>query len=417
MRTARITLKNEICEQPALWRARLGSVADWLQPDLLPATPRRHWLALAEGSSRHALCLLAPWFKQWLGQPLLVMDPDEWLTAFSLAQEANAPDGGSATPAFIGPEDGLLVVSQSGETASVLRALEACSASAMPWSVAVVNKEHSTLARRLGRVLPVSAGEEKSIAATKSMTVTFVTLLRWALALAVQQQCLPEAVLSRITLELTQVSDQVSRYLQDERAAFGQMQQFVRTLPICDPHADSRLVLMSAGPLRLILEEAGLKITETCRVQTTAYNTESFKHGPKVLVSDVSNLEIPPMVLYAVPAQARFAEQVYEDIDNHAQAAQAAESQEASAPFPARLLRFENSLAPPDRLTRQFGFTNAQQFIMPPVNHALSEVLVGLVTFQILSYSLAALTGEPVNQPSLQKAVMADNSSPPEPDR
>ncbi len=78
---------------------------------------------------------------------------------------------------------GVLVISQSGETADTLAALREAQARGLA-TVAITNNAHSSMAIEASASLPTFAGIEKAIPATKSFTTQLAVLYSLALHLA-----------------------------------------------------------------------------------------------------------------------------------------------------------------------------------------------------------------------------------------
>jgi len=80
-------------------------------------------------------------------------------------------------------DPGVLVISQSGETADTLAGLREAKARGLP-TLAITNNARSTMAQEADASLPTCAGTEKAIPATKSFTTQLVVLYSLALYLA-----------------------------------------------------------------------------------------------------------------------------------------------------------------------------------------------------------------------------------------
>ncbi|MGH9586673.1 MAG: SIS domain-containing protein [Acidobacteriaceae bacterium] len=80
-------------------------------------------------------------------------------------------------------DPGVLVISQSGETADTLAALREARGRGLA-TVAVTNNPESTMAREADSSLPTMAGKEKAIPATKSFTTQLAVLYLLTLYLA-----------------------------------------------------------------------------------------------------------------------------------------------------------------------------------------------------------------------------------------
>jgi glucosamine 6-phosphate synthetase-like amidotransferase/phosphosugar isomerase protein len=389
MGTGRQTLLKEILEQPDLWRDKLGLMNQCSRHFHVPDNDHTHYfLGIAEGSSLNALKIVAPFLMAWTGKAMVPMDPNDWLayqnvqldTAHRLSEEH----------AFFS-----LVVSQSGETSSLVKTVETFCDWQKDHALLVSNRSESTLSKLLPHHLPVDAGEEKSIAATKTLTNTVLSLMLWGICIGQSWNILSESHVDQLVQQLHQATETVSSYLSDPKTLQA-MQAFVQTI-----HQDNRMILMTAGPMRYVLDEGGLKITETCRFHTVCYNSESFKHGPKVLVSEAA--EQAPQVVYWVPQSPVFSEQLFRDIEAHTD--MDALQKGTQKPYPTRFILSQNTSPIPGHLIEALKVRGPHQLKLPEVHSPLEEIFLGLACFQLMSYCLAAITGEPVNQPSLQKHV------------
>jgi glutamine---fructose-6-phosphate transaminase (isomerizing) len=158
----------------------------------------------------------------------------------------------------------FLAVSQSGCSDDLLAAAANAKA-AGALVAAIVNDAASPLAARADIVLPMAAGRESSIAATKTFVATLSALLRlvaaWAAdrALATALELLPE--------RLTQAAEL------DWSAA----------LPALTGAAS--LMTIGRGPTLAIAREVALKLKEGCDLHAEAFSGAEFLHGPIALVS------------------------------------------------------------------------------------------------------------------------------------
>jgi glucosamine--fructose-6-phosphate aminotransferase (isomerizing) len=158
----------------------------------------------------------------------------------------------------------FLAISQSGrsddlvETAAMARQAGALTA-------ALVNATDSPLATACDIVLPIGAGPELSIAATKSFVATLAALLRFVASWADDDQ-LP-AALDRLPERLAEAVELDWGAALDALAA-----------------ADS-LVTIGRGPTLAIAREAALKLKEIANLHAEAFSGAEFLHGPVALVS------------------------------------------------------------------------------------------------------------------------------------
>jgi glucosamine--fructose-6-phosphate aminotransferase (isomerizing) len=162
--------------------------------------------------------------------------------------------------------DGQLYVaiSQSGRSHDLVDstvAAKACGA----LTVAIVNDASSPLASESDVVLPLSAGEESSVAATKTFIASLAALVRLV-------ACWSED--AAVSAALETLPDRLSRAAQlDWSEALNALSQ-----------ANSTAVL-GRGPTLAIAEEASLKLKEICHIHAEGYSGSEFQHGPIALVS------------------------------------------------------------------------------------------------------------------------------------
>ena len=159
-------------------------------------------------------------------------------------------------------------ISQSGEAPDVTQVLlRASEMGAL--TVAITNTEGSPLASAADHVLLCRAGQERSVAATKTFmnSLAAIYLLSAALgghdsSLAGDLRTLPDSM--RAVLSLSDaIASKVDRY---------------RYLQEC--------VVISRGLNLTTALEAALKLTETCYLVAEPYSASDFQHGPIAMVDD-----------------------------------------------------------------------------------------------------------------------------------
>jgi glucosamine--fructose-6-phosphate aminotransferase (isomerizing) len=158
----------------------------------------------------------------------------------------------------------LLAVSQSGRSDDLIAMVRAARAEGA-LTAALVNETGSPLANACDVVLPVGAGPELSVAATKSFIASLSALLR--LAAAWHGRSGIAAALERLPQRL---------------AAAAALDWSAATAPLA--RGDSVAVL-GRGPTLAIAREVALKLEETCRVPAEAFSGAEFLHGPVALAS------------------------------------------------------------------------------------------------------------------------------------
>ncbi|HWM46642.1 MAG TPA: SIS domain-containing protein [Xanthobacteraceae bacterium] len=158
----------------------------------------------------------------------------------------------------------FIAVSQSGRSDDLIEMTSAARA-AGALTLAVVNDEHSPLAAASDIVLPMAAGPERSVAATKTFVSSLAALLRLAAAWADESDL--AAAIERLPQRLAAAGDL------DWRAALDAL-----------AHATS-LVTIGRGPTLAIAREAALKLKETCDLHAEPFSSAEFRHGPIALVA------------------------------------------------------------------------------------------------------------------------------------
>jgi glucosamine--fructose-6-phosphate aminotransferase (isomerizing) len=158
----------------------------------------------------------------------------------------------------------VLVISQSGRSDD-LTAFSRMAKSVGATTVAVVNDVTSPLAEICDVVLPMAAGPELSVAATKSFIAALAMLLRVTAAWTRDGTML--AALDRLPDRLAR-----ARVLD-----WGAAVEALSTA--------NSLVTVGRGLTLAIAREAALKLKETCYLHAEAFSGAEFQHGPLSLVS------------------------------------------------------------------------------------------------------------------------------------
>jgi glucosamine--fructose-6-phosphate aminotransferase (isomerizing) len=396
-----ITLLQEIQEQPALLTSILASAENVLEPLLQKLLKHNltHVIGLAEGSSKHVLDMAIPFWEQWTGIPMKVFSPDELEQRVTVGLDGHIPSAGMRA---MFDHALVLVVSQSGETASVLKMLDVLNHqidNPCFQVMTLTNREGSTLANRFDCNIPIGAGEEKSIAATKTMTASLYWMLWLAFCVAKEKNTLPLEAHKAIEKALSSIPEAVDAVCQPKMV--DTIQTFTHKLIEVN-----HFVLLSKGVMTQILPEVGLKLTETSSNIAYTDNTESFKHGPKVILSGVNDHH--PNTVYVVPPQRQDAEALYKDIRYHfwpktAEPLKDKPTYESDRVF---FIRFDSDLIVPLHLMKGLAMENDRILTLPKSQGMLSSMMMVLTTFQVMSYHLAMLKGASPDNPMLDKAVV-----------
>src|ERR1700733_6629245 len=260
-------LLREIYEQPQALAATIEqyvpgglSTAETFQPVVDALGSRERLVIAASGSSRHA----------GLAGEIMLED----LTGISVDVEYASEYTYRSTHTLHNP--GVVVISQSGETADTLAALREAHARGLA-TVAITNNADSSMATEASASLPTFAGVEKAIPATKSFTTQLAVLYSLALHLA--------RVRGRMTLQTAEAHGRQLREIPDllEAALPGWQKQIEALTP--QLASSSTLLYLGRGAHYAIAREGALKLKESAYLNAEGYPAGELKHGPNALVS------------------------------------------------------------------------------------------------------------------------------------
>ena len=213
---------------------------------------------VACGSSYHAALVAKYWFENLVG----IACPVEIASEFRYCRQTT-------------PRDALFVVmSQSGETADTLAALELARKRPYIASLAVCNVVPSSIGRQADYLLMTHAGQEISVASTKAFTTQLVALLLLVIVLGKRRQMTP-ATQADLVMQLRQLPARIEQTLL--------LEPRIRTL--ARSYADKHHALfLGRGAHYPIALEGALKMKEISYIHAEAYPAGELKHGPLALV-------------------------------------------------------------------------------------------------------------------------------------
>eukprot|EP01130_Rhizamoeba_saxonica_P014122 TRINITY_DN6121_c0_g2_i2.p1 TRINITY_DN6121_c0_g2~~TRINITY_DN6121_c0_g2_i2.p1 ORF type:complete len:634 (-),score=111.52 TRINITY_DN6121_c0_g2_i2:1801-3702(-) len=171
---------------------------------------------------------------------------------------------------------GLLVISQSGETKDVHRALTLCQQNEMP-CFSVVNTVGSLIARSTNCGVYLNAGREHAVASTKAFTcqVTVLSLIAIWFANAKHKQKNNRKVLIEALHRLPTSLGMTINSIKDECKEIAK-------LLVEKEH----MFVLGKGASLPIAHEAALKIKEITYIHAEGYGGGALKHGPYALIDD-----------------------------------------------------------------------------------------------------------------------------------
>ena len=176
---------------------------------------------------------------------------------------------------IVGPNDWVMALSQSGETADTLAAVrESIRKGALVSGLC--NVVGSTIAREAGRGVYLHAGPEISVASTKAFTAQVTALLMTALKLGRTRRLSFEDG-DRLAKEIARLPELVGKVLEGNDAIAKVAEKYAK--------ADD-MFFIGRGMLHPVALEGALKIKEVAYVHAEGYQAAELKHGPIALLSE-----------------------------------------------------------------------------------------------------------------------------------
>lgn len=171
---------------------------------------------------------------------------------------------------FLREKSLLIAISQSGETADTLEAIEVAKEKGVT-IMSIVNVESSTMARMSDIVIPIKAGPEKAVASTKATTsqLAILTLLAYACdgGIALGKQVLINAA--------GQINDMLNPRLEEHILKLAHKIKDVESMYI-----------IGRGPNYPMALEAAIKLQEVSYIHAEGFAGGELKHGPIALITE-----------------------------------------------------------------------------------------------------------------------------------
>jgi glucosamine--fructose-6-phosphate aminotransferase (isomerizing) len=266
----------------------------------------------------------------------------------------------------------VLAISQSGETADTLAAMEeGRKKGAMLW--AIVNAIGSQAMRLADGYISMQSGPEIGVASTKAFTAPLVDLYMLAVLLADQRGLLTKSMRRNLVADLRLIPDLVGKCLDREKD--------VEKIAYSMKDAWHALYL-GRGINMPIAYEGALKLKEISYIHAEAYPAGEMKHGPIALVDkDLPVIAIAPQDLW------------YEKM-----LSQVEQAKSRGGIVVAVATDGDQKIA---------GV--ADQVIWVPVTPWMLSPVTTVIPLQLLAYHIATLRGLDVDQPrNLAKSVTVE---------
>ncbi len=266
----------------------------------------------------------------------------------------------------------VLVVSQSGETADTLAALEGSKAKGAS-TLAVCNVVDSSIARKSDMVVYTHAGPEISVASTKAFTTQLTALYLLALHLGQRRGVLDRDRGRQLIEDIVTLPALVQATLEKTKAIGKIAKKY--------GHASDFLYLGRGINYPIALEGA-LKLKELSYIHAEGYPAGEMKHGPIALIDK----QMPVVVL--LPK-----DPVYEKTLSNMKEVEA---------------RGGRIIALTDTPSPELEEIAWEIIPVPTTNHLIMPILLS-IPLQLLAYHVAVYRGTDVDQPrNLAKSVTVE---------
>ncbi len=268
--------------------------------------------------------------------------------------------------------DVIIAISQSGETADTLVALEKAKENGA-FIFGVVNAVGSSIARISHAGAYTHAGHEIGVASTKAFTGQLAVLMMMALRIAIQKGSITQERYLHLLTELAAVPDKVETILKDA----------AHIKAIALKYKDARdFLFLGRGYNFPIALEGALKLKEISYIHAEGYPAAEMKHGPIALVDE--NL---PVVFIATK------DSYHQKIVSNMQEIKARKGQIIS------IITEGDDISP----------TLSNDCIVIPTADELIAPILSVVPLQLLSYFVGVAKGIDVDKPrNLAKSVTVE---------
>lgn len=273
---------------------------------------------------------------------------------------------------ILNENDVVIAISQSGETADTLAALELAKSKGAT-ILGICNVVGSSIARITDAGSYTHAGPEIGVASTKAFTAQVTVLTLMALSLAKKKGTLSESKFRQLLAELEAIPDKVKRVLETDAD--------IEKISAIYKDAANALYLGRGSSFPVALEGA-LKLKEISYIHAEGYPAAEMKHGPIALID-----ENMPIIVIATQGTS------YEKVVSNIQEVKARKGKVIAI------------VTEGDEQVRHM----ADHIIEIPEVDEFLVPLLATIPLQLLSYHIAVMRGCNVDQPrNLAKSVTVE---------
>ena len=273
---------------------------------------------------------------------------------------------------IVNPGDVIIAISQSGETADTIVALEKAKENGA-FIFGVVNAVGSSIARISHAGAYTHSGPEIGVASTKAFTGQLAILMMFALKVAFDKGTITEDRFHSLLVELEEVPKKVEAILQKSE----EIKQ------IASVYKDaSDFLFLGRGYNFPIALEGALKLKEISYIHAEGYPAAEMKHGPIALVD-----ETLPVVFVATQ------DSYHQKIVSNMQEIKARKGKVIS------IITEGDTVSPT---------LSDHSFVIPPADEIIAPILT-VIPLQLLSYYVGVAKGIDVDKPrNLAKSVTVE---------
>ncbi|MDR1327066.1 MAG: glutamine--fructose-6-phosphate transaminase (isomerizing), partial [Heliobacteriaceae bacterium] len=266
----------------------------------------------------------------------------------------------------------VIGVSQSGETADTITAVKQSKARGSHILI-ITNRPDSTMAREADSLVPVNAGIEVSVAATKSYIAQLVSFYLLALYMAEIKGTADASLLESMKTELMLLPQKIEQILAHTADIQKCAREFANT---------KNFIYIARGINLATALEGALKLKEISYINATGYAAGELKHGPIAMLDET--MPVLSILMKGI---------VYEKLLSNSEEAKARN---------ARMIALTNSKD--EKLNDLFDFI----LRVPDVQEMFSPI-IAVIPLQLLAYYIAEFLGKDVDQPrNLAKSVTVE---------
>lgn len=270
------------------------------------------------------------------------------------------------------PDDVIIAISQSGETADTLAAIELAK-KAGAFVYGICNVVGSSIPRNTHSGSYTHVGMEIGVASTKAFSAQVSVLIMMALAIGKEKKTISEEQYKRILSELNRIPEKIEAILEQN--------DMIEDLSKAFTYAHN-FIYMGRGYSYPVAMEGALKLKEISYIHAEGYPAAEMKHGPIALIDQ----DMPVVVIATHDA-------TYEKMISNIQEIKARNG---------RILAIVNKS---DDKVRNI----ADSVIEIPETEECLSPLLSIIPLQLLSYHVAVKKGRDVDMPrNLAKSVTVE---------